>query len=63
MNLIFIKKYDIIFIESEGFIKWINQYSRKHLSFRNKASVVRAKKGKGSFVRKPKYKNQMFDKI
>lgn len=35
----------------------------EHLSFRNKASVVRVKKGKGSFKRKPKHKNQMFDKI
>ena len=35
----------------------------EHLSFRNKASVVRSKKGKGSFKRKPKHKNQMFDKI
>ena len=35
----------------------------EHLSFRNKASVVRAKRGKGSFKRKPKHKNQMFDKI
>lgn len=35
----------------------------EHLSFRNKASVMKAKKGKGSFKRKLKHKNQMFDKF
>lgn len=65
-HLTFLKKYYIIFIESE---KWkMNKKIKKKtgdelqgfLMWRNRGSVVAPKKGKGSFKRKAKHKNKEY---
>ena len=48
---------------NKSIFKKTPEHLEEHLSFRNKSSVVRTKKAKGSFKRKPKYKKQMFDKF